>query len=188
MVALLLKYKADPNLKVWDGSPPLIAACTEELHRASQMEPGMVLALLKAGADVNGTDADGDTALISSCYYTNEVYRGKISQIVACLLSAGANVNATNFEGKTALMMAAAGAHPDLVRQLLARGAEPALLAKNGEIAVDFALIGQEANRLDEAIARLKTMDEAEREEALKRVNYESNNLQEVVGLLRKVP
>ena len=185
MVALLLKYKADPNLKVEHGSPPLAAACSEDFHRASQMEPGMVLALLKAGADVNGTDGDGNSALINSCCYTNEANMGQISQIVASLLAAGANVNATNSEGQTALMMAAGRAHPSLVRQLLASGAESKLISKNGAIAVDFAMVEQEENRIGNTIVKLSHMDDTERGETLKHISYESNNLQEVVGLLR---
>ena len=62
---------------------------------------------------------------------------------VSALLAAGADPNARNPAGTqrrmTPLMWAAYGGHTDMIKQLLAGGADPSLLDELGKSAADFA-------------------------------------------------
>jgi ankyrin repeat protein len=79
--------------------------------------------LIAAGADVNAHDAYGATALM------NAAHSGDL-EMVETLLAAGAEVDAKDELGWTALMKACFNADqnrgfPDIVRRLLAAGADP---------------------------------------------------------------
>ena len=80
--------------------------------------PAMIERLLKAGADANATGPEGETALMTVAHSGN-VEAAKL------LLARGANVEATeNWRGQTALMWAVGQSHPDMVRELVAHGAD----------------------------------------------------------------
>jgi ankyrin repeat protein len=79
----------------------------------------MVRTLLDAGADVNSTGTDNQTALMLA------ISVGPQAQKVAeLLIQRGADVNAIEtFRGQNALMWAAAGNMPDIVEQIIGKGA-----------------------------------------------------------------
>jgi hypothetical protein len=74
--------------------------------------------LLASGADVNARDNDGQTVLMKAANNAT-VY----DEVVKLLLSRGAEVNARNENGLTALAIAARVGRADVVRLLLANGA-----------------------------------------------------------------
>jgi len=84
-----------------------------------QTDLEMVRTLLDAGADVNSTGTDNQTALMLAI--TTGAPGQKIAEL---LIQRGADVNAIEtFRGQNALMWAAANNLPDIVDQLLAKGA-----------------------------------------------------------------
>jgi ankyrin repeat protein len=89
------------------------------LHLASINGSGpMIDRLLKAGADPNEVSTEGETALMTAAR-TGSVGAAKV------LLDAGAKVDAKEtWQGQTALMWAVAQKHPDMVQELIARGAD----------------------------------------------------------------
>jgi len=78
----------------------------------------MIDKLLKAGADANEVTNEGETALMTAAR-TGNVAAAKV------LLDGGAKVDAKEtWQGQTALMWAVAQKHPDMVKELIARGAD----------------------------------------------------------------
>jgi uncharacterized protein len=74
--------------------------------------------LLKAGADPDATNREGETVLM-------EVARGGDLEAAAALIAAGADVNAKEqWGGQSALMWAAAQKQPDMIKLLIAHGAD----------------------------------------------------------------
>lgn len=107
--------------------------------------------LLELGADVNSKDPDSDeTALLAAVMLTDPL---KASRIVTLLLASGAEPKATTrpgaatgmlmrdcrCQGETALHRAAAYASDDIIRQLLAAGAELTRLDIAGRSALSWA-------------------------------------------------
>lgn len=89
---------------------------------------------LNSGVDINFQDEpDGWTPLIYSIYYGNRKAR-------ALLLANGADVNAADYANRTALMFAAVRGEPELIEELLDRGAETDILDLRGKNALDFAI------------------------------------------------
>ena len=81
---------------------------------------GCVQALLAAKADVNAKGADGLTALSLASGY------GSVEDAAQDLLAAKADVNAKGVGGTTPLIAASRNGHADVVRALLAAGADVA--------------------------------------------------------------
>ena len=78
----------------------------------------MIERLLKAGANANEVSNEGETVLMTAAR-TGNVAAAKV------LLDAGAKVDAKEtWQGQTALMWAVAQNHPDMVKELIARGAD----------------------------------------------------------------
>src|SRR6266480_1931544 len=130
---------------------------------AYQGDVKTAIAQLGEGADANARDCDGDTALMLAAE------RGHI-ELMKVLLKNGADVNAENYNGETALMRAAQNGraaadivnntplmraayrgHVDVVKELLAYGADPnarnafgntaaTLAARNGHSKVESLL------------------------------------------------
>lgn len=109
---VLLRAGADPDAANDHGVTPLALACTNG-------DAALVRRLLAAGADPDAATAMGETALMACA-------RGGDAGAVAALLRHGAtSVNARErTREQTALMWAAAHRHPDVVRVLLAHGAD----------------------------------------------------------------
>jgi ankyrin repeat protein len=110
-VELLLRAGATVNATNRYGVTPLSLACTVG-------NGAMVERLLKAGADPNTSLPGGETPLMTAA-------RTGTLASVKVLLSRGATVDGKDDRrGQTALMWAAAEGHADVVRELLAAGAD----------------------------------------------------------------
>jgi hypothetical protein len=93
----------------------------------------IVKLLIKKKAKVDSRDRLGNTPLIHAA-------SGPYPTTVEILLDAGAEINAVDAgEHFTALMMAAAEGNIEVVKVLLAKGADKTLLDVDGESAADFA-------------------------------------------------
>jgi ankyrin repeat protein len=90
------------------------------MYAAAWASPDVVRALIDAGADVQASSSRGATALM---WATGDLAR------VRLLLDRGAPVNARMKDGTSALVTAARRGNLDVMRLLLARGAEPAAAA-----------------------------------------------------------
>jgi ankyrin repeat protein len=111
LAARLITAGADVNAKNDYGATPMSEA-------AVAGNPAMLDLLLKAGANVESPNADGQTALMV-------VARTGRVEAAALLLRHTANVNAVEtWRGQTALMWAAAQRQPDMVKALVAAGAD----------------------------------------------------------------
>jgi hypothetical protein len=112
LVAALLSAKADPNARNEFGATPLSEA-------AQIGATDTIRLLLKARADVEARNPEGQTALMAVAR-TGNVDAAKL------LLKAHAQVDAREAWGEqTALMWAAARGHSDMIRLLIAHGADP---------------------------------------------------------------
>jgi ankyrin repeat protein len=135
--SLLIDAGAHVNTANDLGVSPLMLASTN-----GSVE--MVNRLLDAGADPNRAARSGETVLMTAA-------RTGTVGVVQALLDRGAAINAPEpNHGQTALMWAAAEKHPDITRELLARGAAPDLRSRTGFSALMFA-----AQQGDVASARL---------------------------------
>jgi ankyrin repeat protein len=126
----MLDTGLDPNARDASGYTPLIAAA-----RAGNV--AMVRLLASRGADPNLPDA----AVNSWTPLLHAVHKAQPGAIAA-LLDAGANANGTDASGTTPLMMAAGYGDTDIVKILLARGANPRLPMRDGVTAIDLARSG----------------------------------------------
>ncbi len=139
LAARLLEAAADPNSADDHGVTPLERA-------AENASLAMVELLLDGGAGAAVTRTSGLTPLMTAARTGN-------AAIVGALLDHGADVNAVTTETRsTALMWGLAAPHPEVVRLLLERGADPILettagftplmfAARNGDVALARALI-----------------------------------------------
>ena len=117
------------------------------LHRAaSRGYTKAVALLLERGATVDAVDGEGVTPLILASY------RGQ-TEVVKLLLERGAAVNAQEKRnGLSSLSHAVGRGDKELVRVLLAHGADPLLKSADGRTALGRA----EANGATEIVALLK--------------------------------
>ncbi len=139
IVDMLLSAGANPKAQTNDGHTALIGAVEKGDLR-------IVQALLKAGADVNAKNSKGETALFPA------VQTGNL-RLVDTLLLAGAETNITNARpmtsndsGYTPLMYATRhglivteGPWVEIVRALLAKGADSNLRSHHGATALSIA-------------------------------------------------
>jgi ankyrin repeat protein len=152
-IRTLLAAGANPNVAVASGAKPMIVAL-QYRHTAA------ALALLEGGADFNLRDRAGNTAL----HLAAQVGEGRL---VLALLAKGTDPNARTPKStipvgprggggggrggpageQTPLMLAARADHEDIMRKLVAAGADPALRAQDGTSLLMAAASG----------ARLKT-------------------------------
>lgn len=106
---------------------------TSMMWAAFNGHTAVVALLLKQGAELEAKDVNGRTALL----YASS---GPFAPTVELLLKSGADVNVQgSLEGFTALMTAAAEGQVEVVRLLLAHGAEPSLEDQDGDTARSFA-------------------------------------------------
>ncbi len=127
IIKILLKAGANPSLGHLDSTPLIMAAEKGYMNVAQT--------LINAKANLNGQNYRGDTALIAALYnYNGTIAIGKM------LIAAGANPNLSEYiYDNTPLMMAAMEGHVDVVRDLIAAGADTTLKNKDGKAALDYA-------------------------------------------------
>jgi ankyrin repeat protein len=120
---LLLDHGANPNARAKNDATPILFT----------QGAGVIEMLLARGADVQARSKTGETALMEVAV------RGDVAG-AKLLLDRGADVNAADQRGYTPLLLAAQydGDSPELVRLLLARGANPVATAE-GETALSLA-------------------------------------------------
>lgn len=125
-VLALLQAAADPN-KVYKGRAALDVAAFHDAEASGE-------ALLDFGADPNIRDEIGRTPLMTAAKF------GSL-RMLDLLLSRGADVRHVDLHGRTALHWAATGEHsnPEIVRRLLAAGAERNRQNSDGLTAADYA-------------------------------------------------
>ena len=111
-VSLLLDKGADVNTRSKQGIAPLFIAASHD----GNVE--VVRLMLKHGADANAPGPAGATASLMMSAKANDTASAKV------LLEAGAVAKAKGFAGFTALMNAAGSGNAELVKLLLARGAD----------------------------------------------------------------
>lgn len=104
MVELLLRYGADVNTGVKEGSPLLLTVRDKDILKL----------LLEHGADPNVKDRKGDSLLWYVCYD---------SELAELLLRRGADINIKNRHGRTVLHLASRYARDEVVKWLLTHGA-----------------------------------------------------------------
>jgi ankyrin repeat protein len=124
VVQKLLEYKVDMRAPDSDGSLLLLA-----LRFSSKDTPAIVEMLVKAGVDVNQRSIFLHQTPLFNAYNAPEA--------VKALLAAGADLEARDDIGNTPLIRGAM-VEP-MVRELLADGADPAPVAKNGDTALKVA-------------------------------------------------
>lgn len=148
----LLQLGVNPNVRDRNGYLAL-----HEAARESHIP--IVTLLLNAGAEMNGRDERGQTALhaVMHCvglgrlrarakelfktYSLGREVEGNVQEelIEAFFLARGADVNAQEEEyGETALHVAARSENMDMVRRLLAYGANPTLRNRQGKTAAEI--------------------------------------------------
>ena len=130
-VRLLLDHGADVNARCGNRYTALVAAasvtCLEDQNlqkhqwqKVAKSPPvyKVLKLLLDYGADIDAQDFDGYTAL----YHIADLHDAKCEKL---LLDRGANIEIKGRFGITALSSAVENGRTDLVRALLARGADP---------------------------------------------------------------
>ena len=150
---VLLKAGADPNYTLPSGSKPLMIAMAYRHTSAA-------LALLDAGADLTTRDRAGNAPLHLAAQVGDLALVKKLLEKGAdpnvrtprAMLTAGGRGGGGGFRGapsgeQTPLMMAARGDHEEVMRALVAGGADPKLRAQDGSNLLMAAASG----------ARLKT-------------------------------
>ncbi|CAG0903091.1 unnamed protein product, partial [Cyprideis torosa] len=105
---LLLKYKAEVDVKDSDG-------CTPLLHATQNGRHSVVDALIANGAEPN----------IANHYGTSPLHRAKLAETAELLIAKGAKVDAKNEDNETPLFSATMGNRPSVVEVLIAHGADP---------------------------------------------------------------
>jgi uncharacterized protein len=161
-VKVLLDSKADINLQDPDGvSPLMVAILNTNWDLAKQ--------LIEAGADVNEWDMFGEAPLFTAIGLRNQVGGGHASidplnqttgiAIVRMLLDRGANPNmqlffkpanvrgSTNTRGSTPLIRAANNADMEVVKLLLAHGADVNLVMADRQTAIMSVLAGRASEK-----------------------------------------
>lgn len=134
MVALLLEYKADPNISSKDSTP---------LLQAIEMQnPEIVQLLIEAGAKVNYDSS----ALTPPLLYSIEKFQPDHGlTIFRYLLNSNADINAKAADGTTALMLAANNNTDNqeymctIARELIKKGANRNLRDSNNKTALQYA-------------------------------------------------
>ncbi|GIL71711.1 hypothetical protein Vretimale_854 [Volvox reticuliferus] len=144
LLRVLLEAGANPNLPDTNGCTPLIAACTDG-------HLDMARVLLEYGAKPNMQRRDGWTALLGATLNRN-------TAMAELLLAAGAQHSVLVPPGEllamesTPLMAACGEGSLELVRLLLATGADPNVANSAGQTAVWCACRGGQAEAVQELL------------------------------------
>lgn len=132
MVTLLLEHGADPGHADRTGKTAIIYA-------AGKGFAGIVEQLLDAGISADLADIHDLTPLMWAAGHTNDVPAKEALATIDLLLSKGADIDQRDDRGRSALMIAAERGHADVVRHLMATGADPLAKDQDGKRAVDLA-------------------------------------------------
>jgi len=121
------------------------------LIASARGQTAVVKATLAAGADLRSTNRYGGTGLIPACHYGH-------LETVKLLLTTKIDVNHVNNLGWTALLEAVilgngGPAHTEIVRLLLAHGANPKIADRDGVTALQHARARNQA-RIAELLAK----------------------------------
>jgi uncharacterized protein len=137
--ARLLAAGANPNTADEYGETPLTLACANG-------DATLVDKLLRAGAETNAARWDGETALMIASGV------GSVTT-VNLLIAYGTNVNAAESrKGQSALMWAVAERHPEVVKTLIAHGANVRAASKRGFTALVFAAVKNDSQSAEELL------------------------------------
>jgi ankyrin repeat protein len=136
MVALLLRHGADIKATDVDGA--------NVLHHTvlSPQALRLIPLLISNGAEINlvAEGRDGETPLlVARQWFFEGRDRALGTKVLQLLIKNGAQVNAADSMGYTLLMVAAVNRKPDLVKLMLALGADPNLKNREGLSALDYA-------------------------------------------------
>jgi ankyrin repeat protein len=140
-VRLLIEAGLDVNAADFQGFSPLIYTASNGNLVAARL-------LLANGADVNAVSGDGafqkvKAGTLAQGRFTPLIMAAPFgsTELVRTLLDAGAKVNAQDIRGMTPLMLAVATDRqkPDVIRALMAKGADPNIKSLAGETALDWA-------------------------------------------------
>jgi rhodanese-related sulfurtransferase len=107
------------------GNTPLMEAAWRGQH-------DIVEALLAEGVNLSAVNGDGNNALWLACVSNDPALVIKLAQ-------AGVPIDHINLTGATCLMYAASSSKPDIVRVLLALGADPMIQTQDDYTALDMA-------------------------------------------------
>jgi rhodanese-related sulfurtransferase len=107
------------------GNTPLMEAAWRGQH-------DIVEALLAEGVNLTAVNGDGNNALWLACVSND-------AALVIKLAQAGVPIDHINLTGATCLMYAASSSKPDIVRVLLALGADPMIQTQDDYTALDMA-------------------------------------------------
>jgi len=142
VVRLFLDRGLDVNSADRTGSTPLMLA-------AGNADTAMAALLLQRGANVNAVSAKPGASMVKNGVIRLGSFTPLLlaatygpAKLVKLLLDAGADVNARDGRGATPLILSVSSEFqdPEIVRLLLARGADPSVKMETGENARDWAL------------------------------------------------
>ena len=132
---LLLKYGADPNVQLSDGSVALHYAVIRGLDSVVEV----LLQVSKIPVDYDVVDINGRTPLFVASQKGN-------GTIVSYLLQVGADPNIADNKGTTPLIVACEGGKINVVSTLLQAGANPNKIDKNGKTSLSVSIKGNHVN------------------------------------------
>ena len=132
VVEALLSVGVDPKPADSTGKSAI-------LYAANRGFATVVERLLAAGIDVNASYGHELTALMWAAGYAEDVPEDEGVKTVTLLIDKGAKLDPTDDRGYSALMTAAGLGHEAVVELLKARGANSALVGKDGKSAVELA-------------------------------------------------
>lgn len=115
--------------------------------------------VVERGANVNALDEEGQSALqyvVEYCYFygtpEDEAEMDKVRRIVLYLLGKGADIDLYGYFGQTPLVCAADSHNPEMVKFLLAQGADPNVNCELAEDSCSWGVSSTPLQWLDERI------------------------------------
>lgn len=109
---------------------------SSDLHAAAkQGDAELIIKLVQDGMDVNQPNLEGQTPLMLAVQADSHAL-----EVTNLLLTQGAKVNEVDTYGNTALIYAAQVGGLDVIKALVAHGADAAIANKSEATALDFAI------------------------------------------------
>jgi ankyrin repeat protein len=141
IVEALLAHGADERASDETGKPPIVYA-------AAGARLDIVKRLLARNIDINARYPNDLTLLMWASGPDEKAPEAQAIKVVSYLLDAGAHIDDRDARGRTALMIAAEGSQAEIANLLLARGADPSLKDKAGNLAADLTILSSLRERL----------------------------------------